>query len=214
MTAHVRSVTTGVAAPLAVGDTVKSSGIDKTPVGGRVDVGPVGLDGDEQADRRVHGGPDKAVYAYAADSYDWWSGELGRDLAPGTFGENLVVEGIDVDHAELGAVWRLGSATVRVRGPRVPCDKLAARMGDRDFRRRFAQAGRPGAYLAVDEPGDVGVGDAVEVVSTPGHGVTVADAAAAYHGDPEQVARVVADDVRAHLPDDLAQRLQRAADRQ
>ena len=149
------------------------SAIFKDAVEGRVAVGPEGLDGDEQVDLVFHGGPDKAVYAYAAEDTAWWEGELGRALGPGAFGENLTVAGIDVTGAVIGERWRVGSAELEVCQPRQPCSKLGIRFGDPGMVKRFAEAARPGAYLRVIAPGELGAGDAVEVVSRPPHDIRV-----------------------------------------
>ena len=135
----------------------------------------VNLDGDDQADRSVHGGPDKAVYAYAIEETRKWEAELGRQLGPGAFGENLTIAGIDVSGALLGERWRVGSTLLEVVQPRLPCFKLGLRLGDPSFVKRFGQASRPGAYLRIVVEGDVGAGDAVEVdlAALPDHGVTV-----------------------------------------
>jgi len=155
------------------GRTVRTA-IWKEPVEGRVAVRGVNLAGDDQADRRVHGGPDKAVYAYATEDYAWWS-DQGDDVGPGTFGENLTTEGVDLSDAVLGERWRVGTALLEVAQPREPCFKLGIRMGTAAFRDRFAAADRPGAYLRIVEDGEVGAGDTVEVVDRPAHGHTVLD---------------------------------------
>src|SRR3954447_12352886 len=121
------------------------SAIGKAPVDGRVRVEGVNLAGDDQADRRVHGGPDKAVYAYAVEDTAWWAAELDRPLGPGMFGENLSVEGVDVTGALVGEHWRIGSVELEVCQPRLPCAKLGLRFGDPGMLRRFALAGRSGA---------------------------------------------------------------------
>ena len=135
----------------------------KDPVDGRVPVRGVNLDGDGQADRRVHGGRDKAVYSYALEDYEWWSEQLGRAIEPGTFGENLTVQGVDLSAAEIGSRWRVGSARLEVSQPRFPCFKLGIRMGDAGFVKRFERAARFGAYLRILEEGDVGAGDEIVV---------------------------------------------------
>src|SRR5215216_3871112 len=129
--AQVLSVNVGRPQQLAVrrGRPVMSS-IGKAPVSGRVQVAGVNLDGDDQADRRVHGGPDKAVYAYAHEDALWWSGELGREIAPGMFGENLTLAGVEVTHAVVGERWRIGTVELEVCQPRFPCAKLGYRFGD------------------------------------------------------------------------------------
>ena len=153
------------------GRAVKT-GIFKRPLAGRVVVGAEGLAGDHVADRRYHGGVDKALYAYGTEDYAWWAAELGREWEPGLFGENLTVEGVDPSHAEIGERWRIGTAVVEVSEPREPCAKLATKLGERGFVKRFAQALRLGAYMRVIEPGALAAGDAVEVIERPGHGVT------------------------------------------
>jgi MOSC domain-containing protein YiiM len=149
------------------------SAIFKAPVAGRVAAGPEGLDGDQQADLRVHGGPDKAVYAYAEEDTAWWAAELGRPLGPGAFGENLTVAGLDVTGAVVGERWRVGTTELEVCQPRQPCSKLGIRFGDPRMVKRFAQVARPGAYLRVLVPGDLAAGDPVEVVSRPPHDICV-----------------------------------------
>lgn len=145
----------------------------KEPVAGRVGVGGVNVDGDEQADRKLHGGPDKAVYAYALEETRAWEDETGVDLGPGGMGENLTIEGLDVSGALVGERWAIGSVVLEVVQPRLPCFKLNMRMGDRAFGKRFVAAGRPGAYLRIVEEGELGAGDRVEVVRRPEHDVTM-----------------------------------------
>jgi MOSC domain-containing protein YiiM len=161
------------------------SAIHKAPVDGPVRVEGINLAGDEQADRRVHGGPDKAVYAYAAEDAAWWAAELGREMPPGMFGENLTVSGLDVSGAVIGERWRAGTVELEVCQPRLPCFKLAARFGEPLMVKRFAQAGRPGAYLRIATPGELAAGDTIEVLSRPDHGVTIALVSAAILLDEE-----------------------------
>ncbi|MBA3866771.1 MAG: MOSC domain-containing protein [Solirubrobacterales bacterium] len=149
--------------------------IFKAPVEGRVRVRGINLDGDEQADLTVHGGPDKAVYAYAIEETRIWEEEVGRDLGPGAFGENLTTEGVDVSGALLGERWRIGTTLLEVVQPRLPCFKLGLRMEDPGFVRRFAKASRPGAYLRIVGAGELGAGDGIEIerTSPPQHTVSV-----------------------------------------
>jgi MOSC domain-containing protein YiiM len=135
----------------------------KEPVQGPVAVAGVNLTGDDQADRRVHGGPDKAVYAYSVEDYAWWADELGHPVALASFGENLTTAGLDLTAARVGDRWRVGSAVLEVAQPREPCFKLGIRMGDDAFPGRFEAARRPGAYLRVVEPGELQAGDAIVV---------------------------------------------------
>ena len=143
--------------------TAVTTGIWKAPVTGRVALRGVNLDGDDQADRSVHGGADKAVYAYASEDYAWWSTTRTGPLALATFGENLSTAGIDLNACRIGDRWQVGSALLEVAQPRTPCHKLGIRMGDDRFPARFAEAGRPGAYLRIVGPGDVGAGDLIVV---------------------------------------------------
>ncbi len=167
------------------------SAIWKTPVEGRVAARGVNLEGDDQADRTVHGGPDKAVYAYALEDIRLWESELGRPLGPGAFGENLTTEGVDVTGAVIGERWEVGTVCLEVSEPRAPCSKLAARMEDDAFLRRFTEAGRPGAYLRIVREGELGAGDAVEVAFRPEHGMTVGDVLRIYSRDRGEVAKLV-----------------------
>jgi len=161
-----RIVSVNVGRPQLVewhGRTVRTA-IFKEPVDGPVLASDVNLSGDDQADRRVHGGPDKSVYAYAAGDYEWWKSQLGTPLGPGTFGENLTTDGIDVTQSGIGDRWHVGEAIFEVAQPREPCFKLGIRMGDAAFKDRFEQARRPGAYLRIIQPGPVAAGDAIVVV--------------------------------------------------
>src|SRR5687767_5698459 len=114
------------------------SAIGKAPVSGRVRVTGVNVDGDDQADRTVHGGPDKAVYAYASEDELWWAARLAREVGPGAFGENLTLEGVDVNGAIVGERWRIGTVELEVCQPRLPCFKLGLRFGDPMMVKRFA----------------------------------------------------------------------------
>jgi MOSC domain-containing protein YiiM len=189
--AVVESVNVGT--PRAVGwrGRTVTTAIWKAPVVGRVAVRGVNVDGDEQGDRKVHGGVDKALYAYAAEDYDWWAEQLGRPLGPGTFGDNLTTRGLEVSAAVVGERWRAGATLLEVAQPRIPCFKLGIRMGSQRFPRRFAAAGRPGAYLRILAEGEVAAGDRVEVVHRPGHGLTVAEVSRIYHGDHAGAARLL-----------------------
>lgn len=145
-----------------------TSGIVKDRVRGPVRVSRTNLAGDGQADLTVHGGPDKAVLAYAAAHYPGWREALGiAELAPGGFGENLTVEGLDEESVCLGDVWRVGGAVLEVSQPRQPCWKLARRWRIPDLALRVQESGRGGWYLRVLTEGDVSEGDAVERLRRP-----------------------------------------------
>lgn len=172
---RVLSVNVGMPRDVNTGRRTVRTAIWKDPVEGRVAVRGVNLDGDDQADRTVHGGSDKAVYAYAHEETLIWQRELGRDLGNAPFGENLTTEGIDVSGALLGERWRIGTTLLEAVQPRLPCFKLGLRIGDPGFPRQFARASRPGAYLRIIKPGHVEAGDAIEVdlSNLPDHGVTM-----------------------------------------
>ena len=169
-----------------------TTGIYKEPVAGRVATHGVNIDGDDQADRHAHGGPDRAAYAYAQEDLTWWSEQLGRPVPPGSMGENLTTSGVDVTGALVGERWRVGTVLFEVSSPRVPCFKLSRRMEDGRFQQRFAAALRPGAYLRILEHGTVAAGDPITVVHRPDHEVTLAMVAEAYHGDHSLAPRLLA----------------------
>jgi MOSC domain-containing protein YiiM len=154
-----------------------ASGIDKRPVDGPVAVGPLGLTGDVIVDRRHHGGPDQALYAYSDEDADFWTSELERDIPPGTFGENLRIVGVSASDALIGEQWQLGEPgigpVVEVTSPRTPCAKFARTMGDPRWVLRFTRVGRTGTYLRVVGPGRVAAGDPIAVVRRPEHGISV-----------------------------------------
>jgi len=168
------------------------SAIWKRPVAGRVAVRGINLADDEQADRRAHGGPDKAVYAYAVEDLRWWEQVLSRPLQYGELGENLTTEGIDVNGALIGERWGVGNTLLEVSEPRVPCWRLGVRMNDKHFPRRFTEALRPGAYLRILVEGDVGAGDEVQVVERPDHDLTIRDILRIYAFDRHEVGRLLA----------------------
>ena len=172
-TSRVISVNVGAVREVEWKGRVVTTGIWKHPVPGRVTLRGVNFDGDDQADRTVHGGPDKAVYAYAREDYDFWREVHGLETPPGLFGENLTVDGLDLSASVVGEQWTVGSTVLEVAQPRLPCYKLGIRLGDPRFPKRFLAASRMGAYLRVIQEGDVGAGDAVSVASRPGHGVTL-----------------------------------------
>ena len=174
----VKVISLNVARPrLAVykGATI-NTGIFKKPVSGRVALRTLNLDGDRQADLTVHGGSYKAVYAYPAEHYEYWRGELpGMDLPWGTFGENFTTEGLTEDDLHVGDRFRVGSAVVMVRQPRMPCYKLAAKFQLDDIIERFLVSGRSGFYFSVEQEGDVGAGDTIELISRNQGGITIAE---------------------------------------
>ena len=203
MRATVRSVNAGPLA--AVPGLRRTSGIRKRPVG-RIEVrdpGPrdtglgSGVVGDAVGNRRHHGGDTQAVYAFAREELDWWERELGRELPDGMFGENLTSAGLDVDGAEVGEQWRVGTVLLQVSGPRTPCATFAAHMAEPRWIKRFAARERVGAYLEVVEAGIVEPGDPIEVVHRPGHGLTVPQLFLAVMGDRDLASQFLAAELLA-----------------
>jgi MOSC domain-containing protein YiiM len=212
-TGTVEAVNVGEPRAVRVGEDTVWTAIWKHPVQGRVALRGVNLDGDDQADRTVHGGPDKAVYAYAREDTRWWEVLMGP-LGDAPFGENLGVSGIPVSEAVIGERWAVGSALLEVAQPRLPCYKLGVRMGDPRFVRAFAEAARPGAYLRVVQEGDVGAGDTIEVVTRPEHGVTSALVSRALLREPELLGMALrAPQLPPELRDWMSARMSRAAER-
>jgi MOSC domain-containing protein YiiM len=154
---------------------VEQTAIDKRPVAGRVAVRALGVDGDSQSDTRHHGGPDQAVYAYASEDAAWWAAELDRTVDPGNLGENLTTSGVDVTGAVVGERWRIGTAELQVRSPRIPCTTFQSFWDVPRLVKRFTAHGAPGAYLAVRAEGEIGAGDVIEVVGRPAHGLTIGE---------------------------------------
>jgi MOSC domain-containing protein YiiM len=158
--------------------------IFKTPVSGRVHVARDNVEGDRQADLSVHGGPEKAVYAYPLEHYEFWRRELPNvDLPSGSFGENFTTAGLLEDEVWIGDRYRIGTAELVVTQPRIPCYKLAIRFGNAAMVKRFLQSHRSGFYLAVVQEGEVGAGDAIERLERNQARLTVADVVALYAAD-------------------------------
>ena len=167
------------------------SAIWKSPVIGRIAVRGVNLAGDDQADRKAHGGPDKVVYAYAVEDARWWQQQIGRSLQYGEFGENLTTEGIEANDALVGERWQIGAAVLEVSEPRIPCWRLGVRMNDKTFPRKFTEALRPGAYLRLIVEGSVAAGDEIRVVERPAHALTIRDVFRIYTRDRDEVQRLL-----------------------
>jgi MOSC domain-containing protein YiiM len=171
--ATILSVNVGTPRDVEWQGRIVTSAIWKAPVDGAVLVAGVNLSGDDQADRRVHGGRDKAVYAYASEDYAWWSRTV--DVGPASFGENLTTRGIDLTACAVGDRWQIGDVTLEVVQPRHPCFKLGMRMNDESFPGKFKRAGRPGAYLRIITEGTVAAGDAILVTPTSEPRITLAE---------------------------------------
>jgi MOSC domain-containing protein YiiM len=169
--------------------------IFKEPVAGMVAIQKLNLAGDQQADLTVHGGTEKAIYAYPVEHYEYWRRQLPEVvLSWGAFGENLTTEGLGEDTLCIGDLLRVGSATLRVTQPRMPCYKLELRFNRDDMIERFLVSGRSGFYFSVIEPGDVGAGLKIEILNRDPDGVTVSDIVRLYLGqtrDPELLLRAM-----------------------
>jgi MOSC domain-containing protein YiiM len=202
--ARVVSVNTGRGRDEEWAGRLKRTAIDKRPVAGPVAVGRLGLAGDEQVDKPDHGGYEQALYAYAREDLDWWVERLGRELASGTFGENVTTSGLEVTGGLIGEVWRLGSAVVQVTSPRIPCSVFAGWMDERQWVKRFADAGRVGAYLRVLEEGQVSAGDPVEILARPATRLTIAESVRAYYGDVDLMHRLLLVEGRSSKWDEIA----------
>jgi MOSC domain-containing protein YiiM len=189
--AKVLSVNVGTPREFQYNGRPARSAIWKSSVAGRVAARGVNLAGDDQADRQAHGGPDKAVYAYAVEDARWWEQAIGRPFAYGEFGENLTTEGVEVNDALVGERWQVGTVVLEVSEPRIPCWRLGARMNDKTFPRRFTEAMRPGAYLRIIVEGEVGAGDEIRVIERPGHGLTVRDVFRIYTRDRAEAERLL-----------------------
>jgi MOSC domain-containing protein YiiM len=190
--ARVGSVNVGTPRLVRWRDREVLTSIFKDPVEGRITVQGVNIVGDDQADRTAHGGPDKAVYAYAREDIDWWSHELGTVLPSGAFGENLTLVGVAVTEAVIGERWRINDVLLEVCAPRTPCYKLGIAMGWDGFPRQFAAADRPGAYLRILAAGSIAAGDSVTIEHRPVHGVTIQTVHEAYHHDHSRAAELLA----------------------
>ncbi len=175
---EVRLVSVNVGLPMVIGATRWGkpirSGIVKQPVtAASIDLGTLNLDGDRQADLKVHGGPDKAVYAYPVEHLPQWNDELGTDFGPGTFGENLTTAGWLEDDVRIGDVWAWGQARLQVSQPRSPCYKLATVTGRPDLLKRFVRSGRTGWYLRVLQAATVPVCGPIQVIERHPAGISV-----------------------------------------
>jgi len=188
----------------------KSSGIYKIPVSGPVNVTPLGLERDVIIAVKHHGGPDQAVYLYSREDYAWWEEQLGRPLPPGTFGENLTLQGFESAQLRIGDVFQLGPVTLQVTAPRIPCETFAWRMGDPYFVKKFRQAERPGAYCRVLQPGSLQAGVPAAYHPSASSQVSLLDL---YHdhyepgSSPAQIQRLLAAPISIRARQGLEKRL-------
>jgi MOSC domain-containing protein YiiM len=201
--ARVTAVCRAATGSVTVGRRSVPTAIDKRPVEGPVGLTPVGLADDTQADTTHHGGPDQALYVYGQDDADHWVEALGRPLPPGSFGENLRLEGIDASGALVGERWSIGrEVEVTVTAPRIPCRVFAGFLEVDDLVARFLSAGRPGAYLRVDRTGTVQAGDRVRVLHRPDESLSVAEVLEIQIADRHRAAELLElDDVAVRVRD-------------
>lgn len=182
------SVNVGLPRLVLRNDEPVSTGIFKEPVAGRVMMRTLNLDGDRQADLSVHGGPEKAVYVYPSEHYEFWKRELpDMELPWAVFGENLTTTGLFENEIHIGDKFRVGAAEVMVTQPRMPCYKLGIRFGRADIIKRFLVSERSGFYLSVLKEGDVGAGDEFTLLEKNVEGVTVVDITRLYSTDKHNV---------------------------
>jgi len=155
------------------GNEVETTGIYKLPVQEPVEIKSLGIPTDAICDTKNHGGPDQAIYIYGMPDYAWWSKELGKELAPGTFGDNLTISELESARFYIGDRLHLGTTILEVSAPRIPCSTLAARMGDPQFVKKYRQAERPGLYCRVIREGTVQTGNEVKVESYEGETLSI-----------------------------------------
>ncbi len=155
-------------------DYVETTGIYKSPVGEPVEIKSLGIDGDAICDVKHHGGPDQAIYVYGGADYEWWSKDLGREIPPGTFGENLTISELASADLNVGDCLYIGDVTLQVTAPRIPCGTFAARMQDPQWVKKFRNAERPGLYCRVLREGIVNAGDDVKLERYSGVTLSIA----------------------------------------
>lgn len=195
----VLSVNIGRATAIQTAKSTRQTGIYKLPVSGPVRVTSLGLEGDAVCDSKHHGGVDQAVYVFGAPDYAWWSAELGRELPPGTFGENLTIDGLESATFSIGDRLRLDEVVLEVTAPRIPCATLAARMGDPAFVKKFRRAERPGLYCRVIQEGRVRAGETVTLERYAGSPLTALEMFRDFYNGQWDEARI-----RRHLAAPIA----------
>jgi MOSC domain-containing protein YiiM len=154
-------------------DYIETTGIYKMPVDRPVEIKSLGIEGDAICDTKNHGGPDQALYIYGGADYAWWEREIGRELAPGTFGDNLTVSDLESVTFNVGDYIHVGEVTLQVTSPRIPCGTFATRMGDPQWVKKFCAAERPGLYVRVIKEGVVKAGDPVTVEKYTGATISI-----------------------------------------
>jgi len=206
------TVNIGERKPLYRKDRIDQTGIFKLPVQTPVRVTTLGLEGDVIVSKRHHGGPDQAVYIYGWADYEWWSKELGQNLAPGTFGENLTISELESARFNIGDYLHIGEVTLQVTAPRIPCGTFAARMGDPQWVKRFRRAERPGLYCRVIEEGLVQAENHVSVEPYMGSTISILEMYREYYNrnkSEETVRRHLQAPIAIRARKDLEQELEK-----
>lgn len=188
---------------------MERTGIFKFPTDGTVRVKKLGLEDDVIVSKKHHGGPDQAVYVYGTADYDWWAEQLGRELSPGTFGENLTISELESAQFRIGDTLHGGSVVLQVTAPRIPCNTFATRMGDPQWVKKFRQAERPGLYCRVLREGFVKAGDEVIVESYTDETISVIEMFRDYYDNNKS-----AETLRRHLNAPIAIRARRDVEKE
>ena len=154
-------------------DYVETTGIYKMPMDGAVEIKSLGIDGDAICDTKNHGGVDQVRYVYAGADYAWWSNEIGKELAPGTFGDNLTISDLESAEFNVGDYIHVGEVTLQVTSPRIPCGTFATRMKDPHWVKKFKAAERPGLYVRVIKQGTIQAGDEISIEKYDGETISI-----------------------------------------
>ena len=167
------SINIGKARTQQRNDYIETTGIYKSPVNGSVEIKSLGIEGDAICDTKNHGGPDQAIYVYGGGDYAWWSQEIGKELAPGTFGDNLTISELESAQFNVGDYLHIGEITLQVTSPRIPCGTFATRMDYPQWVKKFRAAERPGLYCRVIKQGIVRSGDEVSAEKFTGETISI-----------------------------------------
>ncbi|HEX2697818.1 MAG TPA: MOSC domain-containing protein [Anaerolineales bacterium] len=199
------------------GNEVETTGIYKSPAREPVEIKSLGIQQDFICDHKNHGGPDQAIYIYGAADYVWWSKELGQELGPGTFGDNLTISELESASFNIGDRLHIGSVILEVTAPRIPCSTLAARMRDPQFVKKYSRAERPGLYCRVIQEGIVQAGDEVKVEPYQGETLSILEMFRSHYHKrktEETLRRILRAPIdirsRTKLEEDLQELLERA----
>jgi MOSC domain-containing protein YiiM len=191
MSAKIRSINIAISSqPQNWSASGNRTGIDKKPVEGLVQFANDGVAGDTVIDTNHHGGYHRAVYAYALEDAQWWEQKIGRSISPGSFGENITTQGLDVTGALIGEQWRIGDLLLEVAEPRIPCKVFSGFWDRPTLIKEFTEANRPGAYMRIIEEGLAEAGNTIDIVYRPSHGISIGDLYAAKSGAREKISEI------------------------